>query len=68
MTEHFTKSTVSAAFYCGKCGKTTQHRIDHFGDQAGRKGPCLECLKRYDEAPKKVEPTNLQRKLFGEAT
>jgi hypothetical protein len=63
MTQHFTKSTVSAAFYCGKCEKFTQHRID-----SGRKGPCLECIKRYDSAPKKVEPTNLQKSLFGEAT
>lgn len=51
MTEHFSRSTVSAAFYCGKCGKPTQHRID-----GGRKGPCLDCIARlqklHDEAPK----------------
>jgi len=41
MTEHFTRSTVSAAFYCSKCEKVTQHRIDDC-----RKGPCLECIAR----------------------
>lgn len=39
MTQHFTRNTVSAAFHCAKCGKSTQHRIDN-----GRKGPCLECI------------------------
>jgi hypothetical protein len=43
MTEHFTKNTVSAAFYCRKCGKVTQHRIDD-----GRKGPCLDCIAKLD--------------------
>jgi hypothetical protein len=43
MTEHFTRSTVSSAFYCSKCGKVTQHRIDD-----GRKGPCLGCIARLD--------------------
>jgi hypothetical protein len=44
MTQHFTRSTVSAEFYCGKCGKKTQHRIDD-----GRKGPCLECIARLEK-------------------
>lgn len=56
MTQHFTRSTVSAAFYCSKCRKVTQHRIDHFGEQAGRKGPCLDCIARYDNAPKVAKP------------
>ena len=43
MPEHFTRSTVSAAFWCGKCQKSTQHRIDD-----ARKGPCLECIARLD--------------------
>lgn len=43
MTEHFTKNTVSASFYCSKCSKHTQHRID-----GGRKGPCLECLGKLE--------------------
>lgn len=45
MAQHFTKNTVSAAFFCGKCGKVTQHRIDD-----GRKGPCLECIAKLEEA------------------
>lgn len=45
MTQHFTKNTVSASFFCGKCNRNTQHRID-----GGRKGPCLECIERQDQA------------------
>ena len=61
MTEHFTRSTVSATFYCSKCGKMTQHRIDK-----GRKGPCLECIARYDAAPK--AEAEKQKSLFQEST
>lgn len=61
MTEHFTRSTVSSAFHCAKCGKQTQHRID-----SGRKGPCLECIARYDAAPKVEAPEpDRQQVLFG---
>lgn len=63
MTEHFTRATVSSAFYCGKCGKVTQHRID-----SGRKGPCLDCIARYDAAPKVDAPKEKgfeQGSLFG---
>ena len=44
MTQHYTAATVSAAHYCKKCGKPTQHRIDDH-----RKGPCLECLARLEK-------------------
>jgi hypothetical protein len=44
MTEHFTRATISATFYCAKCGCTTQHRIDD-----RRKGPCLECIARLEK-------------------
>lgn len=59
MTQHFSKSTVSASLYCAKCRKDTQHRIDH-----GRKGSCLECIARLEAAPKpapapQVEQGNL---------
>jgi hypothetical protein len=54
MTEHFTKNTVSATFWCGKCGKRTQHRVD-----AGRKGPCLECM----DGPKAQEAVKPPRKV-----
>jgi len=61
MTQHFTRSTVSAAFYCPKCKRTTQHRIDDV-----RKGPCLECIARLEkehaEAPELI--TDTQGDLF----
>jgi hypothetical protein len=62
MTQHFTRNTVSAPFYCSKCGKQTSHRID-----SGRKGPCLDCMARYDAMPKaeKVEVVK-QQDLFSE--
>jgi hypothetical protein len=44
MTQHFTQNTVSAAFWCGKCQRSTQHRIDK-----GRKGPCLGCVERLEK-------------------
>jgi len=53
MPEHFTKNTVSAEFYCPKCNKRTQHRIDDH-----RKGPCLNCIDRLEsektQAPAKA--------------
>lgn len=62
MTQHFTKLTVSAAFWCGKCEKQTQHRID-----GGRKGPCLDCIARLD-ALHAAKPNSLppQISLFEE--
>jgi len=48
MTQHFTRTTVSADFHCSKCKRVTQHRIDD-----GRKGPCLECIARLDELYKR---------------
>lgn len=43
MTQHFTRNTISAEFWCAKCKKPTQHRIDGV-----RKGPCLECIERLN--------------------
>jgi hypothetical protein len=43
MPEHFTRNTVSAEFWCGKCQKRTQHRIDD-----KRKGPCLNCIAKLN--------------------
>lgn len=62
MTEHFTRNTVSAPFHCGKCAKVTQHRID-----SGRKGPCLDCMARYDAAPKPARPEPVQQRSLFEA-
>ena len=61
MPEHFTRATVSAAFYCPKCLRVTQHRIDD-----RRKGPCLDCIARLElahQAAPKVEQEK-QRDLF----
>jgi len=62
MPEHFTRNTVSASFFCGKCNKFTQHRIDD-----ARKGPCLECIARlekaHDEKQNEPEPPK-QGELF----
>jgi hypothetical protein len=44
MTQHFTRNTVSAEFYCGKCGKFTQHEI---WDR--RKGACIPCKERLEK-------------------
>ena len=44
MTQHFTRNTVSAEFFCPKCQKKTQHRIDD-----RRKGPCLVCIAKLDQ-------------------
>lgn len=75
MTQHFTRNTVSAAFFCGKCSKFTQHRID-----SGRKGPCLDCMARFDAKKRDAEKNvvdldELRRKLgpkqsllFGDTT
>ena len=41
MSQHYTRNTVSAAAWCTKCGKETQHRIDD-----RRVGPCLVCLEK----------------------
>lgn len=34
---------MSASFWCRKCDRVTQHRIDD-----RRKGPCLECIARLE--------------------
>ena len=43
MSEHFTRNTVSAALWCAKCQRQTQHRIDGV-----RRGPCLDCIARLE--------------------
>jgi ribosomal protein L44E len=61
MTQHFTRNTVSAEFYCGKCEKFTQHRIS-----GGRKGPCLDCVARLEKAhaAKPKPEAEKQQELF----
>ena len=60
MPQHFTLNTVSASFYCGKCEKFTQHRIDK-----GRKGPCLVCIAKLEaQHGKAPKPAAEQQELF----
>lgn len=61
MTQHFTRRTVSAEFWCGKCSRMTQHRIDD-----RRKGPCLECIARLEAAHQVIDFDELRRKLQAE--
>jgi hypothetical protein len=58
MTQHFTRNTVEAPFWCGKCKKFTPHRIDQ-----GRKGPCLGCIEKYDAEKNVIDLDELRRKL-----
>jgi ribosomal protein L44E len=64
MTQHFTRNTVSAAAWCPKCKKQTQHRIDGV-----RKGPCLDCIARLtlQSAQNEIERRRAARQgsLFG---
>jgi signal recognition particle subunit SEC65 len=43
MPEHYTKNTLECTVWCNPCGAMTQHRVDD-----GRRGPCLECIKKLD--------------------
>lgn len=58
MAQHYTRTTVSAAAWCKKCGKETQHRIDGV-----KLGPCMVCLDKLENAPKR-EPEARQIGLF----
>lgn len=65
MSEHYTSLTVSAAAWCPKCQKQTQHRVDD-----KRKGPCLECIARLGKeiADRPAPVPDRQGKLFGKAS
>ena len=49
MTQHYTRNTISAEAWCGKCQKFTQHQVHD-----RRKGACLDCIA-------KLESTHAQR-------
>jgi len=59
MPEHFTRNTVSASYWCNKCGKATQHRVD-----GGRRGPCFACIARATQAPAAKAPDVEQTSMF----
>lgn len=50
MSEHYTRNTVSVSAYCKKCNRMTQHQVS-----GRRKGPCTECIARY-EAERQLQP------------
>jgi hypothetical protein len=58
MSEHYTRNTISASAWCGKCQKQTQHRIDD-----RRKGPCLDCIARLEAQHAVIDIDELRRKL-----
>jgi uncharacterized membrane protein len=62
MSQHYTRKTVSAASWCAKCQKPTQHRIDD-----RRVGPCLDCIARLDAVHSEAKPEAPaeQKELFG---
>jgi len=52
MAKHHTRRTISAAAWCNKCRRQTQHRVDD-----RRIGPCMECGK---ERPAEQKPLMVQ--------
>lgn len=57
MPEHFTRNTVEASVWCGKCGRDTMHRIDGV-----KRGPCLDCIKLLElqhGIPRTKEPEQM---------
>jgi hypothetical protein len=61
MTQHFTRRTVAATLWCGKCQRPTLHRITD-----RRKDACLECVARLEalhNEPRKPEAEK-QQELF----
>lgn len=61
MSQHYTRSTVSTAAWCNKCGKETQHIVSD-----RRLGYCIPCYQR----PRPAAPARLvpERGLFDEET
>jgi hypothetical protein len=63
MPEHYTKNTVSASFWCNKCGKETSHRVD-----GNRRGPCIPCMERVPQGKsKQAKVEQEQGSLFSDA-
>ncbi len=58
MTERFTRNTIEASAWCGKCGKRTPHRIDD-----RRVGPCLVCIAKLDAQHQVIDIDDLREKL-----
>ena len=65
MTEHYTRNTIEASAWCGKCKKNTMHRVDR-DEMQGRLGPCLVCMAKHDAEHAVIDIDELRRKLRGE--
>lgn len=59
VTEHYTKSTISATAFCRKCRKFTMHRVD-----LGRLGPCMPCIAET-AGELKFEPAPVEAQAQG---
>lgn len=59
--KHFTRNTVSASHWCGKCLKHTQHEV-----HGVKLGACMECIAKLEvkHAEKKPDPPAKQENLF----
>lgn len=63
MPHHFTKNTVSATFWCSKCGKPTVHYV-----LDGRRGGCHVCIakREAEKDAREVAPAPAEQMgLFG---
>jgi ribosomal protein L44E len=58
MAEHYTLLTKEASAWCAKCRKNTMHTVS-----GHRKGSCIACMERLENAPK-VAPPAKQERLF----
>lgn len=56
MPEHFTRNTVSASFWCSKCGKATLHRVDD-----RRRGPCMVCMETAPVSPAPTQRAEVEQ-------
>ena len=59
--EHYTKNTAQVRAWCKRCERPTMHQVD-----AGRLGPCLDCIDKLEEEHKAKAEFHRQRRLFGE--
>ena len=72
MAEHYPRGVTEVTAYCEKCGRFTQHRVDHppAGEKGGgRRGPCMEheaqaMTKAQIERREKRERLRRQPDLF----
>lgn len=59
--KHYTRNTVSAERWCGKCKRMTQHEV-----HGVKGGACIECIAKLEaqHEAKKDEPKAAQQEGF----